>query len=69
MAETRVFHLVPDADKKDWALKEEGKSRAVRRFAKKGEGQKYAREFAKKNSPSVLVLHKADGTVQGQSSY
>jgi hypothetical protein len=69
MAETREFHLVPDADKKDWALKEKGKNRAVRRFASKGEGQKYARDYAKKKSPSVLVMHKADGTVQGQTNY
>lgn len=63
----RVLHLMPDAG--DWALREEGSGENLTRHGTKKEALKAAREAARKQAPSRLVVHRADGTVQDQVNF
>lgn len=64
---TTVYHVVPHDE--GWAVKLEGVSTPEGEYATKGEAVKEARNRAKAQEPSRLVVHRQDGTIQDSFSY
>ena len=67
MADQTVYHVTPHDE--GWAVTKEGATRASAVEAKKGEAVDTAREYAKKQTPSQVIVHKKDGTIQKQFTY
>lgn len=67
MAPKSVFHVSSDGD--GWAVTSEGGGRAVSRHGTKKEAVAAARELAHGESPSRLVIHRSDGSVQRSHDY
>lgn len=65
--EEPVFHVVPNDD--GWIVKIEGEEVAVSRHDTKKEAVSKARQAAKEQAPSQLVVHKKDRSVQESFSY
>lgn len=62
-----VYHVKPDGD--EWAVEAEGASRASSRHDTKKAAVEEGRSLAAKKTPSRLVIHRSDGTVQRQHAY
>lgn len=62
-----VYHVSPHED--GWKVMAEGAERATRVLATKAEALDTARELAKNQEPSQLVVHRVDGTIQAHYSY
>ena len=60
-------HVLPHEDG-GWAVKGDGNTRATRRFDKKEEAEKFARETAKRQK-SEMIIHGKDGSIQSRNSY
>jgi hypothetical protein len=52
-----------------WALSSDGVASALSVHATKREAVSAARELARQQLPSQLVIHRADGTIQARHSY
>ena len=63
----KSYHVAPHED--GWEVKLEGASRATSVHATKDEATGAARELARKNEPSQVVIHRLDGTVQSHTTY
>ena len=50
-------------------MKAEGAARATSRHDRKDEAVRRGRDLAKRQGESQLIVHKADGTIQGESTY
>lgn len=67
MART-VYHVVPSGE--GWIVKREGAARPSTRWIEhKQAAVNRGVELAKSNKPSQLVIHRADGTIQGERTY
>lgn len=64
---TTLYFVVPTEE--GWAVQREGVARASSRHGKKAEAVAAARELAKNHTPSRLVIHKQDGSVQTETTY
>lgn len=62
-----AFHLLPQDE--GWVIRAEGSEADISVHPTKGEALDAGREFAQKNEPSRLVVHKQDGTIQTSYSY
>lgn len=67
MGNRTVYHVVPDGTK--WRVKVEGSALSGRSFSLKESAISYARQQAKANEPSQVVVHKKDGTIQTEWTY
>jgi poly(hydroxyalkanoate) granule-associated protein len=65
--EARVFHVVPNDE--GWIVTVEGEDEPVSTHGTKKEAVSAARETAKEQPPSELVVHKQDRSVQESFSY
>lgn len=63
----KVYHVATQGD--GWKVELEGATRAASKHPTKDEALGAARELAKANLPSGVVVHKMDGTIQTQYSY
>lgn len=52
-----------------WQVKRDGATRATKSFATKDEARDAAIEVARANSPSRVVIHRVDGTVERELEY
>jgi poly(hydroxyalkanoate) granule-associated protein len=66
-AERTTYHVVPRED--GWAITKEGAARATSLHDTKNEAVDAARDLAREQVPSMLVIHKKDGTIQDTSTY
>lgn len=66
-AERTTYHVVPREE--GWAITKEGAARATSLHDTKSDAVDAARELAKEQVPSTLVIHKKDGTIQDTNSY
>jgi len=67
LADAEHYHLVPRGE--EWALQKVGADRATISFQTKKSAVERAREMMKKMAPTVLVIHRADGTIEKQHAY
>jgi hypothetical protein len=67
LAEARHYHLVPRDD--GWALQRAGGDQALRRFDTKQTALDTSRTMMDEMKPTVLVVHRADGTIEAQHTY
>ena len=65
--ETAVYHVVPSLD--HWAVKRQGHDNATRLLGTKEEAVWMARRLARQHTPSRVIQHRADGTIESQQSY
>ncbi len=65
--EARIFHVAPNDD--GWIITVEGEDEPVSEYGTKKEAVSAARETAKAQAPSELVVHKQDRSVQESFSY
>jgi len=70
MAERKVYHIVPNSgQEKDWKIKEEKVDEPIGLFSNKEEAIEKAKEIAKANEPSQIVVHREDGQIQTEYTY
>lgn len=62
-----VYHVKPDGE--EWMVEAEGAARASSRHPTKKAAVDEGRSLAGKKTPSRLVIHRSDGTVQRQHAY
>ena len=67
LAETVVFHLVPEGE--NWAVRREGDEEDVSQHRTKAAALEAARGLAHAHEPSRIIVHRADGTIQTSYSY
>lgn len=63
-----VLHVVPD-DQVGWKVKDESATGTESSFETKKEALDSARELARSNEPSRLVVHGEDGAIQRSHTY
>ncbi len=70
MASNRtVYHVVPDASGDKWLVTQEGSDSMRKVFERKAEAVLTAKVCAKKQEPSQVKVHKADGNMEYESTY
>ena len=70
MAARKVYHIVPNpGQEKDWKIKEENIDEPVGLFSNKEEAIERAKEIAKANEPSQIIIHREDGQIQTEYTY
>jgi hypothetical protein len=70
MAERKVYHIVPNSgQEKDWKIKEEKVDEPIGLFSNKEEAIEKAKEIAKANEPSQIIVHREDGQIQTEYTY
>lgn len=67
MSKRRTYDVSPKGEQ--WTVKERGASRAVGNFDKKSEAVERAREVAKNQPLSQVVIRKQDGSIQTEHTY
>jgi hypothetical protein len=67
MSQRTVVHVVPIFD--GWAVKFDGSKSAFSTHVSKSEAEKSAVSLAQSMTPSEVVLHKEDGTVDAGQTY
>ena len=67
MSDRKTYHVTARDD--GWEIKAEGAKRATAVEARKADAVARARDLAKNQQPSQVVVHKQDGTIQDQYSY
>ena len=65
----RVRYHVTARPSGDWEVKREGADRASRVASTKADAVRIAAELARNRGPSQVVIHKADGKIQGERTY
>jgi hypothetical protein len=70
MAQRKVYHIVPNpGQEKDWKIKEENIDEPLGLFSNKEEAIEKAKEIAKANEPSQIIIHREDGQIQTEYTY
>jgi len=70
MASNRtVYHVVPAASGKKWLITQEGNDGAREEFATKGEAIDVANQWARKQQPSQVKVHRSNGNMEYESTY
>lgn len=70
MAARKVYHIVPNpGQEKDWKIKEENIDEPLGLFSNKEEAIEKAKEIAKANEPSQIIVHREDGQIQTEYTY
>ncbi len=64
-----VYHVVPDKATGEWHVNKEDASEPISTHSKKDDAVDAAIELAKRNEPSQVKIHKADGTFQREYTY
>jgi uncharacterized protein YdaT len=67
MADRKVYHVAPSDDR--WEVKAEGAQRATKLTDTKKEALAAAKDLAKNQKPSQVIIHKMDGTIQTEHTY
>ncbi len=67
MSKRRTYEVNPKG--KEWTVKERGAQRAVGTFDNKAEAVERAKEVAKNQANSQVVVKKQDGTIQTEYTY
>ncbi|MDD5529324.1 MAG: DUF2188 domain-containing protein [bacterium] len=67
MANRKVLHVVPNDNQ--WGIKGEGSGKIIKLFPTKPKAVNKAREMAKNNQPSQVVIHKENGRFQEERTY
>lgn len=67
MSSRKVYHVVPFGSA--WQVKKEKDGVLLSTCAKKEDAIARATEIAKKNEPSQIIIHKADGTFEKEYTY
>lgn len=65
----KTYHLVYTKESKQWKVEIEGASRASSVHENKKSALDAARELARNQQPSQLVVHNMDGTIQTEYTY
>lgn len=65
----KTYHLTYTEDSKKWKVELEGANRASSVHENKENALESARELARKQQPSQLIVHKRDGTIQTEYTY
>lgn len=63
----RVHHVIPRTSG-EWAIKQDGATRAIKVFSKKGDAVEFAREISRKQG-AELVIHGRDGRIMSTHTY
>lgn len=63
-----VYHVVPRT-RGQWGVKKENAEKASTTEDSKQEAIDSAKELAKKNKPSQIIIHKKDGSFQTEHTY
>ncbi len=63
----KVYQVTPQDDA--WMVTLDGKKKPLAQYETKSAALEAARELAKANEPSQLIIHRADGTVQTSHTY
>lgn len=63
----KVYQVTPKEDA--WLVTLDGKKKPLAQYETKSAALEAARELAKANEPSQLIIHRADGTVQTSHTY
>jgi len=69
MSNRTIYHVVYDSSDEKWKVKLQGATRASAAFDTKQEAIDRARELAKNNEPSQVIVHKKDGTFETEWTY
>lgn len=70
MAAHRVFLLTLDPDGEGWVLKEHGAKEPIARFRTKGEGERFARDWAPAQGPDArLVVAETTAPMEDEADY
>jgi hypothetical protein len=64
----KVWHVRWDPQKRKWFVKRSGRQR-YREYDVKKVAVEVAKEVAKRNEPSQLMVHKQDGTMNASYEY
>lgn len=67
MSKRRTYDVSPKGN--EWTVKERGADRAVGNFDRKAEAVERAREVAKNQQLSQVVIRKQDGSIQTEHTY
>lgn len=67
MSKRRTYDVSPKGN--EWTVKERGADRAVGNFDRKAEAVERAREVAKNQPLSQVVIRKQDGSIQTEHTY
>ena len=67
MADRSKIHVTPRGD--DWAIKREHSQRAIKVVEDKQDAIDRAREIAKEDKPSQVIIHGQDGKIQSERTY
>jgi uncharacterized protein YdaT len=67
MADRKVYHVAPKDEQ--WEVKAEGAQRATKLTDTKKEALAAAKDLAKNQKPSQVVIHRTDGTIQTEHTY
>lgn len=62
------YHVIPSMEG-GWQVQRFGANRATSRHSTQSEAVDRARELAKKNPSSAVIVHGVDGTVRSSSTY
>lgn len=68
-APVTVYHVTPDGSGPGWAVESESADEPYGRYETKRRAVEEAREVARKEQPSRLVIHGSDGSIQRHHSY
>jgi hypothetical protein len=68
MPQRKVWHVRWDAEERVWYVKRSGRNRH-REKPTKEEAVEVAKDVAKNNEPSMVIIHKQDGTTNASHEY
>lgn len=70
MANNRtVFHVGPDAERREWVVSQENDDSFREEFRTKAEAVRAAKERARQQEPSQVKVHKRDGNMEYENTY
>ncbi len=65
----KTYHLSYDEDMESWKIEYEGADFPFSLHPTKEEALEAGRELARQQAPSLLVVHRMDGSVQNEYTY
>lgn len=69
MTKQNVYHVLPDNASGKWRVAQKTARRASEVLNEKEDAVRRAKELAKRNVPSHVIIHETDGTIQKEYSY
>ncbi len=69
MPKRKKIHVVKNSERGGWDIKNEHASRASSNHDTKQEAVERAREIAKNQEPSQVIIHKENGRIQTEHTY